>query len=605
MAFPPARHGRFLPGILIGALLAAVTSPALANAGGTGYDEDIEDPEAAWREMEDSLRVLATGDALEKRDLAEDAFTFLKPLFDGHPGHDDEDVARVIGSLRRLLRAEKDDWIMTRVLNDLVFRDASALEPLFLDASRNLSPNLRWCGIRWFSDHWSADALPELEDAWRHEERPWVRVDLVAALARHGSLEHLDDFIDLARGRNLDLALAGIQALATLQDERAIPVLAEIAKSGPGGARPEAVEALADWPDDPAALEAVLRASRSGDPEIQARAARSLASFPGPEAEDRLIGLALSGGDPSVRAAAVAGMDGLDPARAISTLVEILREPAREGDSHLHSLVIRKLRDIDDPSILEALSDFVPDGDGFPADDLETLRESLTRDRTRHGKTVTISTGCSFSSVITDPQNPGMLAVAPPPGLRSIRCWASPGVAGDPGDGPRLQAGLPVRIDDHFEFQGEPWVEVSGSKLDFCWVPMRFIEHPTAPPAGTEEEDPMLIRREFDIPAIEAESDVAQGLMEAGLLEVIEPGDEVIGVAITLDSEDFDQVLLLVRSCGLDETTLDDEIDEIVEKLAPLYPEHPALDRFRRLPAAEPPDTDALIDLGIKELSDQ
>lgn len=212
---------------------------------------------------------------------------------------------------------------------------------------------------------------------------------------------------------------------------------------------------------------------------------------------------------------------------------------------------------------------------------------------------------CSFSSVITDPQNPGMPAVTPPSGLRSIRCWASTGVAGDPGDVPRLQAGLPVRINDHFEFQGEPWVEVSGSELDFCWVPMRFIEHPTAPPAGAEEEDTMLIRREFDIPAIEAESDVAQGLMEAGLLEMIEPGDEVIGVAITLDPEDFDQVLLLVRSCGLDETTLDDEIDEIVEKLAPLYPEHPALDRFRRLPAAEPPETDALIDLGIKELSDQ
>ncbi len=112
----------------------------------------------------------------------------------------------------------------------------------------------------------------------------------------------------------------------------------------------------------------------------------------------------------------------------------------------------------------------------------------------------------------------------------------------------------------------------------------------------------MLIRREFDIPVIEAESDLARGLMDAGLLEVIEPGDLVVGVAITLDPEDYDKVLLLVRSCGLDETALDDEIDEIVQKLAPLYPEHPALDRFRRAPAVEPPDTDVVIGLHIKEL---
>jgi len=115
----------------------------------------------------------------------------------------------------------------------------------------------------------------------------------------------------------------------------------------------------------------------------------------------------------------------------------------------------------------------------------------------------------------------------------------------------------------------------------------------------------MLIRREFDIPASEAESDVAQGLMDAGLLEVIEPGDEVIGVAITVDPENFDMVLLLARSCGLDETALDDEIGEIVQKLAPLYPEHPALDRFRRRPAADLPDTDTVIALQMKELSDQ
>ena len=114
----------------------------------------------------------------------------------------------------------------------------------------------------------------------------------------------------------------------------------------------------------------------------------------------------------------------------------------------------------------------------------------------------------------------------------------------------------------------------------------------------------MLIRREFDVPASEAESDIARGLMDAGLLEVIEPGDDVIGVAITVDPGDFDMVFLLAKSCGLEETLLDNQIDEIVQQLAPLHPEHPALDRFRRATVAEPPETDTVIDLDIGELTD-
>ena len=114
----------------------------------------------------------------------------------------------------------------------------------------------------------------------------------------------------------------------------------------------------------------------------------------------------------------------------------------------------------------------------------------------------------------------------------------------------------------------------------------------------------MVIRREFDLPVSEVESDVAQGLMDAGLLEIIEPGDEVLGVAVTIDAEDFDRVLLLARSCGLNETMLDGEIYEIVSDLAPLYRGHPALERFRRAPLVQGGDTDEVIDLDIDELTD-
>src|SRR5439155_4298901 len=108
-----------------------------------------------------------------------------------------------------------------------------------------------------------------------------------------------------------------------------------------------------------------------------------------------------------------------------------------------------------------------------------------------------------------------------------------------------------------------------------------------------------------DLPVNDVESDVAQGLMDAGLLEVIEPGDEVIGVAITIDPADFDRVLLLARSCGLNETILDGEIYEIVADLAPLYRGHPVLDRFRRTRQVVPGDSEDVVDLVIEELSDR
>ena len=134
---------------------------------------------------------------------------------------------------------------------------------------------------------------------------------------------------------------------------------------------------------------------------------------------------------------------------------------------------------------------------------------------------------------------------------------------------------------------------------------MEFVAQPSGPPEARDVEADMLMRCEFDLPAGEVESDVAQGLMDAGLLEVIEPGDEVIGVAISIDPEDFDRILLLARSCGLNETMLDGEIYEIVSDLAPLYRGHPELDRFRRTPPVRAGDSDEVIDLDIEELTDR
>ncbi len=206
--------------------------------------------------------------------------------------------------------------------------------------------------------------------------------------------------------------------------------------------------------------------------------------------------------------------------------------------------------------------------------------------------------------MILKQEEPETRTIAPPPAMLSIRCWESPEVSGNPDRFRRLAAGTEVEIEDHFEREHDSWVRLD---LHDCWVPLRFIEsRAIAHPSYKEDKEKnMLIRREIDLPAGEVESDVAQGLMDAGLLEVIEPGDEVIGVAITIDPGDFDRLLLLARSCGLNETILDGEIYEIVADLAPLYRGHPVLDRFRRAPRVQGGETDEVIDLDVEKLSDQ
>lgn len=101
----------------------------------------------------------------------------------------------------------------------------------------------------------------------------------------------------------------------------------------------------------------------------------------------------------------------------------------------------------------------------------------------------------------------------------------------------------------------------------------------------------MLLRRTFDVPARDLETDEAQEMLEDGVLEVIEPGDDVVGVALTIDAEDWEEVLTLARACGGRGSVLEREIFKAVAELAPLYGEDPALDRFRII-ADDPVPTD-------------
>ena len=596
----PKNHGPRPMPALVGALLFFVSltlsSPAIP---------DDNDSEKRWASMELALRTLWTGDPAAKREIADEALLEFGPLFGAHPGHDDEAVARILAGLQSLIRTETDDFVSYRLLSALGNFDEDSLTALFLEALKSRSPNLRSCGIDWFAEHTDPEALPELEASWRHEERPWVRSSLMIALVKNGSRNDIDDFLDLARGKDPALAAAAIRALTLIGDPRAVPFLAKIARTTPSNSGLLALDALTRWPGSPDALETVLEASRSPRLDFQRHAAEALGRFDDPAAVARAYELATGHGDSYVRANALGSLQGTEPVVLTRLALQILREAPTQENAPAQSAAIATLRELDDPSVLPDLA-----GLQFASDDsrfYELRWLNIFLRRPRDGS----ENGSNRSSephrggdadVVLGEGRPEQLVIAPPPDRLTVRCWEYPDIPGDPKEFSRLSAGNEVEINDHFEREHESWVRIDEND---CWVPLRFIEHPTGSPAGSDKEDDMLIRREFDIPAGEAESDVAEGLMDAGLLEVIDPGDEVVGVAITLDPEDFDQVLLLARSCGLNETMLDGAIDEIVRKLAPLYPERPVLDRFRRTPPAPSADTDQVIDLEIKELTDQ
>jgi len=112
-----------------------------------------DEPDDPWVETHAALRVLWTGAPAERRIAADGAFATFFPLFEHHEGGSGDEVPRTLASLRSLIRSETDDLISYRLLEELGIYDEDELTPLFLDALKSRSPNLRWIGIRWFARH--------------------------------------------------------------------------------------------------------------------------------------------------------------------------------------------------------------------------------------------------------------------------------------------------------------------------------------------------------------------------------------------------------------------------------------------------------------------
>src|SRR5262245_51129621 len=108
----PPHH--LIPGVVkrIGLCLLAVAVSLAAPAVTAGYRkvrENAEDENRDRIELEESLEILATGDAASRRKVAENACSSFEAL-ESFPYGEDK-LHQIVEALRRYLRHEEDDWI--------------------------------------------------------------------------------------------------------------------------------------------------------------------------------------------------------------------------------------------------------------------------------------------------------------------------------------------------------------------------------------------------------------------------------------------------------------------------------------------------------------
>ncbi len=375
----------------------------------------VDDDTQTWERMAEAVRTLRRGTPEEKLAVAGSAVELFADL--GDDSDDDSggpETKRIVESLRAVVREEKDDWITSLLLQGLIEVESEALIPLFRDALKSSSPNLRRRAILWLGEVEDPDALPLLERAWATEARSWIRKEMIEALVYQESPECIDHLFELAREDDPDLALTAAKSLGDLRDSRVPPLLATLSRDGPLLIRLAAIHGLAGS-DDAEALGAILEVSLDPDPRLAEPAIQMLADRDEPAAEVRLTEAALSD-------------DGLRE----STLLALAKR------NH--------------PLLLPLVNRLLARAETLPSGVLEAA-EGL-----RRGGGPRLRPGVDGIYARLDP--PVLRRVTPPPGERSASCWKAPGLARDSEVSREILEDAEVRVLDVFESEGETWLKI-------------------------------------------------------------------------------------------------------------------------------------------------
>jgi hypothetical protein len=116
----------------------------------------------------------------------------------------------------------------------------------------------------------------------------------------------------------------------------------------------------------------------------------------------------------------------------------------------------------------------------------------------------------------------------------------------------------------------------SGADVSHSWITSGLPEGPR-------------LQVEFDLSAADMASATARNLRAKGLLEEIEPGPEVVGVAFMVDAESDREIGALRRCSGLGEGALDQIVLDVLAKANSFRRAHPGDRRLSLQPGKRHP----------------
>ena len=530
-------------------ILAGLTAFLLLTFGPIQADEvESEETDPDYELFE----IFLSGNAEERLLIAEDCDELADEMLEYG-----ENLDETVDQLAALLDTEPDPWIRFNCLLSLADYSAeSLLTPIFVDALIAGHPIDRWPVLAWLAEEQGHEALPHLQALWPAQDRPWLRPLLVEALANHGSMEHLDEFLHLARSKKREeekLARSAITALVSLGDESAIPTLLRLSGAdSPLAAR--ATQALSAWPDSAPAREGLLRLLERGKPVQRSSALDSLHQFDHPDVlKARLQIVEDTGAGEDLRTAAIEGLS----AEGDPLVFPVLRAVATGASPGNESLVKAAWR------ILRFNATMVED-------------ESLIAFIKQHPAPVTRYTVFSCGGFLTfGERGEGPALRATPHNGRSLRCWGGPDqiIPWEDELTERFPAGRPVNIDGVYEGAAGTLVRDAD---EICWLPLEQLAWRNLEPG---ESDLSLFwdsptTADFDIPLDETYSETALTLQDAGLLDLFDPGPGTIGAALVIGENraQLRDLLLDLSEAGdapLLEAALEDawyELEEEAEK---------------------------------------
>ena len=498
-------------------------------------------------EVREKIELLWSGSREERLEIAHNVAPHFVPLATAPTPEARETAIEVIKALSQYVSAEKDDWVTSRLLRGLAFFDNELLHPLFRDALDHPSPNVRWAALWHFVAHADPAAVAAVERLWSDEARPWIRVDLTLALTCQGSGIHVDDLLDFAESENPVLQQAATLSLSAIRPDGALERIRRLATSATPESRSLALQSLAAWPVSDATRELLLRAIHAEPAEVRAAAVRGLSRYESPEVHDLLLELALREEASRVRYAALTALSAAPAAAALDALVRA------------------------EPFLVDEQERAVAAG----------VREFLKRQRPRLEPGGTEShPGCRARPLGADPTAPPTLWVRASDPLETVRCWRGPGIAGDPLAFPRVRGGTAVEPLDLFETREGIWRLVRSQRLlGRCWLPEQVLSETAAgtDAALPEGHDRKSQRTEFDLPAVELAESAAEGLVAAGLLEIIDPGAELVAVVIDTEAITDAEIDRLIAAFEYGESVLDFRLAALLHGLRSRFPEHEGL----------------------------